>query len=76
MHKKLQIASLMILVMVLIAGCASKPLAKAFPVTPAAGEAPVEAVPEDISGAGSADEGLDTSEMEDVDSILADIENI
>ncbi len=66
--------------MVLIASCAPKPTAPAAKPDVAApadtGEAPVDAVAEDISEAGDADEGLDTSELDDVDSILSAIENI
>ena len=82
MLKKLQIVSLAILIMVLIVSCAPKPSAGPGPVvkapteSPAAGETPVEEVAEDISEAGNADEGLDTSELDDVDGILSDIENI
>ena len=80
MIKKLQIASLIMLIMVLVVSCAPKPAATApaekpeVPVT--AGEATVDEVAEDISEATDADEGLDTSELDDVDSILEDIENI
>jgi len=81
MIKKLQIASLIMLVMVLVVSCAPKPAAapleeKPGVEAPATGEAPVDAVAEDISKVGNADEGLDTSELDDVDGILADIEKI
>jgi len=69
------------LVMVLIVSCAPKPT----PVPPAeepeveapvTGEASVDEVAADISDAADTDEELDTSELDDVDSILAEIENI
>jgi len=40
------------------------------------GEASIDEVTEDISDAGNIDDELDTSELDDIDSILADIENI
>jgi len=81
MLKKAGIVLLMVLIAaLLIASCAPKstPTIKEKPgvEAPATGEAPVDAVAEDISEAGNADEGLDTSELDDVDSILADIEKI
>ena len=76
MLKKLQNASLAILIMILVASCAPNPAAKASEVTPASGEGPIDAVAEDISEAGNADEGLDASELDDVDSILKEIEKI
>ena len=80
MIKKLNFALWAIFVMVLIASCAPKPTAPAAKPDVAAsagtGEAPVDTVAEDISKAGDADEELDTSELDDVDSILADIEKI
>ncbi len=80
MIKKLNFVLWVILAMVLIASCAPKPTAPAAKQDVAApvstGEAPVDAVAEDISKAGNADEGLDTSELDDVDSILTDIEKI
>lgn len=80
MIKKLQIASLIMLVMVLVVSCAPKPSLPAptekpeVPIT--TGEAPVDEVAEDISDTADADEELDTSELEEVDTILKDIENI
>ena len=69
--------------MVLVVSCAPKPATTVpppaeRPEVPAetTGEAPIDAVAEDISKVGNADEGLDTSELDDVDSILADIEQI
>ena len=65
--------------MVLIVSCAPKPSATA-PVAkadvPAAAESTVDEVAEGISEAGSADEDLDTAELDGVDSILGDVENI
>ena len=43
---------------------------------PATGEAPVDEVAEDISDTGSIDEELSTNDLDDVDSLLSDIENI
>ena len=66
--------------MVLVVSCAPKPTATApVPVekeVPTIGETTVDEVAEDISEATDADEGLDTSELDGVDSILADVENI
>jgi len=86
MVKKLHFALLITLVMVLVASCAPKPTVPAAPPTaeepveapeiPATGEAPIDKVAEDISDSVDTDEELDTSELDDVDSILADIENI
>jgi len=87
MIKKLQIASLIMLIMVLVVSCAPKPTA---PVAPSVAEEPVEAplaelptteasvdgVAEDISDSVDVDEELDTSKLDDVDDILAEIENI
>ena len=79
MHKKLQIGLLMVLAMILIASCAPKPSATA-PVAktdvPVAAESTIDEVAKGISEAGSADEDLDTSELDGVDSILGDVENI
>ena len=43
---------------------------------PTTGEAPIDSVGNDISDAGTTDDELDTSDLNDVDSILSDIENI
>ena len=65
--------------MVLVVSCAPKPSATA-PVAktdvPVAAEITVDEVAKGISEAGSADEELDTSELDSVDSILRDVENI
>jgi len=73
--------------LVLIASCAPKP-GPAAPTAPTAPEAPVQAptettgeasideVAQDISDSANTDEELDTSELDDVDDILAEIENI
>ena len=82
MLKKAGIVLLIMLIVVLLAAsCEPKPTTpniKEKPVVeaPTTGEAPVDAVAEDISKVGNADEDLDTSELDDVDSILADIEKI
>ena len=43
---------------------------------PSTGEAPVDEVATDISEVISVDDELDTSELDDIDNILSDIENI
>ena len=86
MSKRL-ILIFMVLALFLLASCACKKETVAVKTTetkpavttgeiPATGEAPVDAVAEDISDAGNVDEELDTTELEDVDNLLADIENI
>ena len=74
--------------MVLVVSCAPKPVPT--PPThptlaevettpeelPTTGEASIDEVAADISDAENIDEELDTSELDDVESILADIENI
>ena len=81
MLKKASIALSMVLIAaLLVASCAPKSTPtikeKADVEAPVTGEAPVDAVAEDISEAGNADEGLDASELDDVDGMLSDIENI
>ena len=86
MNKRLQITSIIILIMILIVSCAPKPTLAPPAVeepevevpkeVPATGEASVDEVATDISDASDTDDELDTSELDDVDSILADIENI
>ena len=90
MIKKLQIAFITVIVlMLLIVSCAPKPTAAppvvveekkppvvAPKVVPTTGEASVDEVATDISDTSDIDEELDTSELEDVDSILSDIINI
>ena len=87
MIKKLNFSLLIMLALVLIASCAPKPgpVAPTTPPAPEAlvqvptettGEASIDEVAEDISDAGNIDDELDTSELDDVDAILADIENI
>ena len=80
MTKKLNFVLFAVLAMLLVASCAPKPSAAA-PVAkadvPAAAErVAVDEVAEGISQAGSADEDLDTAELDSVDSILGDVENI
>ena len=43
---------------------------------PTTGEAPLDEVATDISDTSDIDEELDTSDLDDIDSILSDIENI
>ena len=80
MFKNLNFVLWAILAMVLIASCAPKPTAPAAKpdvAAPAdAGESTVDEVAEDISDVADADDKLDASELDDVDGILADIENI
>ncbi len=80
MIKKLNFVLWVILAMVLIASCAPKPTAPAAKPDVAApadtGEAPIDEVAEAISDSADADDNLDASELDDVDSILADIEKI
>jgi hypothetical protein len=76
MIKKLHLALLIMLVTVLIASCAPKPTPPVTEEAPPAEEAIVNEVAADISDTASVEEELDTSELADVDSILADIENI
>jgi len=87
---KFNFGLLLIMALVLIASCAPKPdpVAPTTPAAPTAPEAPVQAptettgeasideVGEDISDAGNIDDELDTSELDEVDAILTDIENI
>lgn len=63
----------------LIVSCAPKPtppVTEAPEVEVPATEAVVEEVAADISDAANIEEELDISELDDIDSILADIENI
>ena len=83
MIKKLNFVLWAIFAMVLIASCAPKPTAPAAKPDVAApsdtGEARIDGideVAEAISDSADADNNLDTAELDDVDSILADIENI
>ena len=90
MIKQLQIASIIMLIMILIVSCAPKPAPVTAPAVeepkvaiptvpkevPTTGEASVDEVATDISDASDTDDELDTSELDDVDSILAEIENI
>jgi len=87
MDKRLQIISIITLLMVLVVSCAPQPspalpaseaeeVVQAPPKVPATGEAPVDDVATDISDASATDDELDTSELDGVDSILVDIENI
>lgn len=81
MVKKLQISLVMLVIVLFIVSCAPKPSAPAAPPvaeTPAitTGEAPIDEVATDISTSADIEEELDTSKLDDIDSILADIENI
>ena len=89
MIKKPQLISLMVLVFILlINSCAPKPTTVSVAeeekkppvvapkVVPTTGEASVDEVATDVSDAVSVDDELDTSELDDIDSILTDIENI
>ena len=85
MIKRLNFGLLIILAMVLVVSCAPKPVpappALAEVETtpekpPTTGEASIDEVAADISDAENIDEELDTSELDDVEDILTDIENI
>lgn len=82
MNKKLNFSLFIILTIVLIVGCAPKPgpapeeAIEADVPAETTGEAPIDEVAADISDAENIDEELDTSELDDVEDILADIENI
>ena len=83
MIKKLHLVLLIMLITVLIASCAPKPTAPPATEAPgvevpveATGEASIDEVAADISDTASIEEELDTSELDDIDRILADIENI
>jgi len=85
MIKKLNFILLAMLAMVLIASCVPQP-SPAQPKAPAAkqvevpeaatAEPVVDDVAADISDAADIDAELDTSELDDIDSILTEIENI
>ena len=80
MIKNLNLVLLAIFAMILIAGCAPKPAEPAakpdIAVPSDTGEARVNEVAEAISDSADADNNLDTAELDDVDSILTDVENI
>jgi|TARA_Y100000310_G_scaffold116680_1_gene115376 hypothetical protein len=81
MIKRLNFGLVIMLAMVLIVSCAPKPApAPEEPIeadVPAeTGEASIDEVAADISDAADIDEELDTSGLDDVEDILADIENI
>lgn len=85
MIKKIQITSLMMLILVVVVSCAPKPVTtpvapveepEAPPEVDVTGESSVDEVAEDISASVDTDEELDTSELVDIDDILAEIENI
>ena len=92
MYKNLQIVLITgIILMLFIVSCAPKPtvappIAEEEEVAEVAetppkevsitGEKSVDEVGTDISDASSIDEELDTTDLDDIDSILADIENI
>ena len=85
MIKRLNFGLLIILAMVLVVSCAPKPVPAppalaevetAPEEPPTTGEASIDEVAADISDAENIDEELDTSELDDVEDILADIENI
>lgn len=71
--------------MVLVVSCAPKPVPAppalaevetAPEEPPTTGEASIDEIAADISDAENIDEELDTSELDDVEDIFADIENI
>jgi len=85
MIKRLNFGLLIILAMVLVVSCAPKPVPAppalaevetAPEEPPTTGEASIDEIAADISDAENIDEELDTSELDDVEDILTDIENI
>lgn len=81
MAKKLQLSLIMLAMVLLVVSCTPKqPAAAEEPQvaeTPAVATEPVvDEVATDISDASNIDEELDTSELDSVDDILAEIENI
>lgn len=74
------------LILVLVVSCAPKPATiptapvvvepEVAPEIAVTGESSVDEVAEDISASVDTDEELDTSELDDVDDILTEIENI
>ena len=71
-----------LVIILIINGCAPKqPVAEEVVETPSeeiptTGEKPIDEVAEDISDTSNVDEELDTSELDDIEDILSDIENI
>ena len=83
MGKKLKILRIMLVMVLFIVRCEPKPTAPPATEAPgvevpaeATGEASIDEVAADISDTASIEEELDTSELDDIDSILSDIENI
>jgi len=83
MTKKFQITSLILFLMVVVVSCSPKSTSpseieveETVPEVSVTGEASVDNIGVDISESSNTDEELDSSELEDIDSILADIENI
>jgi len=87
MIKKIKIVPILMLLMVLIVSCAPKSTPVPVPPTeepkvvvpeevPTTGEASIDEVATDISDVKDTEDELDTSELDDVDKLLEDIENI
>jgi len=89
MIKKVNFIPILLLLMILLVSCVPKPVPAPAPVpvpdieiveapqiVPTTGDKSVDEVGTDISDASDLDDELDTAELDDVDIILADIENI
>lgn len=85
MGKRLNFGLVIMLAMVLVVSCAPRPVPEPPTLaeieappeeSPVTGEASIDEVAADISDAENIDEELDTSGLDDVEDILADIENI
>ena len=76
MAKKLQLSLIMLAMVLLVVSCVPTPTVEAPEDVPTTGEVSVDEVATDISDVSNIDEELDTSELDGVDDILADIENI
>lgn len=76
MLKKISIIILGMLVLFVFLGCAKPAETPPEQPAPAAAESPADEIGAGISDISSADEELDTSELDDLDATLGDIENI
>jgi len=86
MIKKITAVFLITLALFLFLGCAQQPVEEQSTEPPAtetpqevypeAGEAPVNEVETGISDIGDIEEELDSSELDDLEDVLSDIENI
>jgi len=83
MNKKIQLSSILVLFLIFIVGCGPAPIAtpseepdQIQPVEPPQAITVGDDLVQDIDNAADTDSDLDTSELNDVDDILAEIENI